>query len=126
MPIIKHEKRQKDGETFTPTISLIVPLFNKEEEVASCIEKIFNYASKYGGFVEIFLVDNGSQDQTYEMAYAAIEINKKKFPRLRTKLIRLTERLEISEIIELCSRYALGQKMALVKCKKKRMKAEVL
>ena len=60
------------------------------------------------------------------MAYAAIEINKKKFPRLRVKLIRLTERLELSEIIELCSRYALGQKMALVKCEKKKMKAEVL
>ena len=126
MPILKHEKRQRSGETFDPTVSFIVPLFNKEEEVVSCMEKLFSYASGYGGFVEIFLVDNGSQDQTYEIAYAAIEVNKRRFPRLRVKLIRLTTRLELSEIIELCSRFALGQKMAIVKCEKGRIKAEVL
>ena len=117
---------KKSGETFDPTVSFIVPLFNKEEEVVSCIEKLFSYASGYGGFVEIFLIDNGSQDQTYEIAYAAIEVNKRRFPRLRVKLIRLTTRLELSEIVELCSRSALGQKMAIVRCEKGRMKAEVL
>ena len=45
-----------------------------------------------------------AKDQTYEIAYAAMEVNKRKFPRLRAKLIRLTEKLGISEIIELCSR----------------------
>jgi len=126
MQILKHEKHPKSGETFDPTVSFIVPLSNKEEEVVSCIEKLFNYASGYGGFVEIFLIDNGSQDQTYEIAYAAIEVNKRRFPRLKAKLIRLTTRLELSEIIELCSRFALGQKMAIVRCEKGRMKAEVL
>jgi len=90
------------------------------------IANIVNYASRYYGFVEIFLVDNGSQDQIYEIAYAAIEVNKRKFPRLRAKLIRLTEKLGISEIIELCSRYALGQKRVVVKCEKGKISAEVL
>jgi len=126
MPIFKLERRQRGMETFAPTVSFIVPLFNEEQTVAECVEKLFNYASRHDGFVEIFLVDNGSQDQTYEIAYAAIEVNKRKFPRLRAKLIRLTEKLGVSEIIELCSRYALGQKMIVVKCEKGKISAEVL
>jgi len=127
MPQLKHKKHQRSERTFHPTISFIVPLFNMEAETARCIEKLFDYAAKYEGFVEIFIVYNGSQDNTYELAYAAVELHKRrKFPKVRTKLIRLTARLQISEITELCSKFALGQKIAVVKCEKTRIEAKTV
>ena len=117
----------KRGErNFSPTISFIVPVFNKQDEITKCIRKIFNHASNYSGFVEMFIIDNGSQDNTYEIAYAAIETYKRKFPRIRTKLIRLSKRLEIHEILEICLKSILGQKIVIVKCERAKVKAEVL
>jgi len=119
-----HIKRRV--EAFFPTISFIVPVFNKEDEIAKCIEKLFNYASKYPGFVEIFIIDNGSQDNTYEIAYATMEMRKRIFPRVRTKLTRLSQKIEIQEILKICLKTVLGQKMVIVKCEKSGIKAELL
>ena len=61
MPMFKLERRRRGMKTFAPTVSFIVPLSNKEQTMANCAEKLFNYASRHDEFVEIFLVDNGSQ-----------------------------------------------------------------
>jgi len=113
-------------EAFFPTISFIVPVFNKEDEIVKCIERLFNYASNYPGFVEIFVIDNGSQDNTYEVAYATMEMRKRTFPRVRTKLIRLSQKLENQEILKICLKATLGQKRVIVKCKKSGITAEML
>jgi len=113
-------------EVFFPTISFIVPVFNKEDEIVKCIERLFNYASNYPGFVEIFVIDNGSKDNTYEVAYATMEMRKRTFPRVRTKLIRLSQKLEIQEILKICLKAALGQKRVIVKCEKSGITAEML
>lgn len=45
-------------------ISLVIPAYNEEDYIGSCIE----YAQKYDGFKEIVVVDNASTDRTAEVA----------------------------------------------------------
>ncbi len=122
----KTKKSDTKGKPFSPTISFIVPVFNKEDEIVKCIERLFNYASNYPGFVEIFVIDNGSQDNTYEVAYATMEMRKRTSPRVRIKLIRLSQKLENQEILKICLKAALGQKRVIVKCEKSGITAEIL
>lgn len=61
------------------TLSLIVPCFNEEENVAPLIEAVFKVISSDPRFIELILVDDGSLDRTAEIVrgMAAYE------PRLR-------------------------------------------
>jgi len=51
-------------DTATPLVSIIVPAYNEEKVIGSCIESI--QSSDYPNF-EIILVDDGSTDQTLEV-----------------------------------------------------------
>ncbi|MBL1273789.1 MAG: glycosyltransferase [Oceanospirillales bacterium] len=50
--------------------SIVVPAYNEEEHIGSCLQSIFN--SDYDSTqYEVIIVDNGSQDKTYEIAISS-------------------------------------------------------
>jgi len=48
-------------------LSIIVPLFNEEENVVPLIESIFRELSADPDFLELILIDDGSQDRTVSL-----------------------------------------------------------
>ncbi|SOB75158.1 Glycosyltransferase involved in cell wall bisynthesis [Marinobacter sp. LV10R510-11A] len=56
-----------EAESASPYFSIVIPAYNEEDHIGSCLQSIFtlNYDSaKY----EVIVVDNGSQDRSYEIA----------------------------------------------------------
>ncbi len=49
------------------TVSVIIPSYNEEQNIKNCIESVLNCEYPSGGF-EIILVDNGSTDNTVDIA----------------------------------------------------------
>lgn len=62
-----------------PTLSIVIPLFNEEENVPLLVPAILAVLGHDPAFLELVLVDDGSQDQTVQIAqqYCAAD------PRLR-------------------------------------------
>ena len=52
----------------TFALSVIVPLFNEEENVGPMYEAIRNAVATIDGRIEIVFVDDGSRDRTFEIA----------------------------------------------------------
>lgn len=52
----------------SPYFSIVIPAYNEEEHIASCLQAIFD--SDYDSTeYEVIVVDNGSMDRTYEIAH---------------------------------------------------------
>jgi cellulose synthase/poly-beta-1,6-N-acetylglucosamine synthase-like glycosyltransferase len=58
-------KRKKFKLTSSPRISVIVPAYNEEKTIKSCIQSLLSLS--YDNF-EVIVVDDGSLDQTYKLA----------------------------------------------------------
>lgn len=56
-----------------PTFSIVVPLFNEEENIRPLVEKISAAVGSHPQFLEIVLVDDGSRDRTATLAAKLIE-----------------------------------------------------
>lgn len=55
-----------DGSQTSHSLSIIIPLYNEEENVEPLIAAIFNVLSASRNFLELVLVDDGSRDRTAE------------------------------------------------------------
>src|SRR5262245_2098837 len=53
---------------YRPSLSIIVPLFNEEENISPLVEAIFEVLVADPYFLELVLIDDGSQDRTAEIA----------------------------------------------------------
>jgi cellulose synthase/poly-beta-1,6-N-acetylglucosamine synthase-like glycosyltransferase/peptidoglycan/xylan/chitin deacetylase (PgdA/CDA1 family)/spore germination protein YaaH len=64
---IRSRKREHEhfGEKYQPTVSVVVPAYNEEKVICRTIESLL--ASDYPNF-EIIVVDDGSNDRTYDLA----------------------------------------------------------
>ncbi|MBL8208120.1 MAG: glycosyltransferase family 2 protein [Blastocatellia bacterium] len=51
-----------------PSLSIIIPLFNEEESLPITVTAIFNELGNDPDFLELVLVDDGSQDKTEQLA----------------------------------------------------------
>jgi glycosyltransferase involved in cell wall biosynthesis len=51
-----------------PSISIIIPLYNEEENLYPLVESVFKVLSADVDFLELLLVDDGSYDRTEKMA----------------------------------------------------------
>lgn len=51
----------------TPTLSIIIPLFNEEESLDLCYQSLWNTFQSYGDKVEFIFIDDGSSDNTPEL-----------------------------------------------------------
>jgi cellulose synthase/poly-beta-1,6-N-acetylglucosamine synthase-like glycosyltransferase/peptidoglycan/xylan/chitin deacetylase (PgdA/CDA1 family) len=51
-----------DDPSFTPPVSIVVPAFNEAVGIARCVRSLAS--SRYGGDLEVVVVDDGSSDET--------------------------------------------------------------
>ena len=97
-----------------PMVSFIVPAYNQEKNVSRCITSLFNCAEKYRGTCEIIIVDDGSSDYTYEIAWSAIKLGRRRRPQVRGKVVRHSANLGKIEALRTGINKALGSIIAIV------------
>ncbi|MCK5628905.1 glycosyltransferase family 2 protein, partial [Candidatus Bathyarchaeota archaeon] len=109
-------RKEKAGSkcSFYPSVSLVVPAYNQEANIARCITSLFKCAQKYDGPCEILIVDDGSEDYTYEASWSAIELNRRENPRTHSKVIRHSVNLGKIECLRTGTNRALGRLVAIV------------
>ena len=63
---VRHSRRGNDQDPFTPPVSIVVPAYNEAIGIARCVRSLA--ASRYPGPFEVVVVDDGSTDDTGELA----------------------------------------------------------
>jgi len=99
---------------FKPPVSIIVPAYNSEKLIPTCLTSLFQNASKYMGFCEIIVVDDGSSDYTYEMAWATIQKCRRKWPQIHGKVVRHTAKLGRNQALKTGVNKSFGTLIAIV------------
>ena len=107
-------RKTKPKPLYYPMVSLIVPAYNEEKNVARCVKSLFECTEKYRGLCEIIVVDDGSTDYTYEAAWAAIKLHRQNHPQMRCKVVRHCANLGKTEAIKTGMNKALGSLIAVV------------
>lgn len=97
-----------------PMISFIVPAYNEERVIQRCVSSLFRCCVHYAGPCEIIVIDDGSNDQTYQKAWAAIQSNKEKGFNIPAKVIRHTANLGKAEALRTGINRAMGEIIATV------------
>ena len=90
---LSRKKQFNVKQSFYPMVSFIVPAFNQDKNILGCINRLFKSAAKYQGSAEIIVIDDGSSDFTYEIAWSAINKNHLIYPRILGKVIRHSSNL---------------------------------
>ncbi len=70
-----------------PTLSIIIPAYEEQERLGDSVRKILAYIGDEKLDAELIIVDDGSKDQTTEIAETACA----EFPAISTKVIRYEE-----------------------------------
>jgi len=113
--IVRRKKnRVKPRAGFCPMISFIVPCFNEGKRIGRCVLSLFECASRYDGLCEIIVVDDGSTDLTYEIAWGAVEVGRRRYPRARGKVVRHSANLGKTEAVRTGVNKAFGSLIAVV------------
>ena len=108
------ERKKTEQEKRYPSISFIIPAYNEEKAIHRCISSVFKSVSNYLGPSEIIVVDDGSNDYTYEIAWASVEINRRKNPNIRARVVRHSANLGKIEAIKTGVNRALGELVAVI------------
>ena len=112
-PILMQEIKAYETRAF-PMISFIVSAFNQETTISHSIRSLLKCASDYRGASEIILVDDGSTDDTYESAWAALDSMRKEIPSIRAQAVKHMTHLGKTEAAKTGSNKAMGEYLALV------------
>jgi cellulose synthase/poly-beta-1,6-N-acetylglucosamine synthase-like glycosyltransferase len=112
--VFARKRRVKPKHTFYPMVSFVVPAYNQENNVARCITSLFKCAEKYDGNCEVIVVDDGSSDYTYEVAWSAVQLGRRVNPRVRGKVVRHSANLGKIEALRTGVNPALGGLVAIV------------
>ena len=107
-------KPSKPKRPYYPMVSFVVPAYNEEKNVSHCITSLFKCTEKYAGLCEIIVVDDGSKDYTYEIVSATLELNRRRYPKVRGKVVRHSANLGKIEAIRTGVSKALGNLIAIV------------
>lgn len=111
---ISRKKQLKERHSFYPMVSFIIPAFNQEKNITTCINSLFRSASNYNGSCEILVIDDGSSDYTYELAWSCIQTNHNSYPKTFGKVIRHSVNLGKIESLKTGINRALGGLIAIV------------
>ncbi|MDW8022767.1 MAG: glycosyltransferase family 2 protein [Nitrososphaerota archaeon] len=110
-----YRRRKHVGDnTRYPSVSFVVPAYNEEKRISRCITSLFANASNYPGFCEIIVIDDGSDDYTYEIAWAAIQKCRRRWPNIRCKVVRHCANLGKAEALRTGVNKAQGELIAMV------------
>jgi cellulose synthase/poly-beta-1,6-N-acetylglucosamine synthase-like glycosyltransferase len=112
--VIARGHRAKPQRVFYPMVSFVVPAYNQEKNVARCVASLFGCAEKYGGNCEVIVIDDGSSDYTYEVAWSAVQLGRRVNPRVRGKVVRHSANLGKIEALRTGVNRALGGLVAIV------------
>lgn len=103
----------KIGQVYS-MVSFVVPTYNEERNIMRCINGLFKCAVKYRGPSEIIIVDNGSTDNTFEVAWATINSKQRELADIRVKVVRHMSHLGQVEAARAGANKAMGEYVALV------------
>ena len=112
--IFARKRHVKPKRAFYPMVSFVVPAYNQEKNVAHCVTSLFRCAEKYEGNCEVIVVDDGSNDFTYEVAWSAAQLGHRANPRVRGKVVRHSANLGKIEALRTGVNSALGGLVAIV------------
>ena len=112
--IFARRQRAETKHEFYPMVSFVVPAYNEENDVVTCVSSLFKCAENYQGNCEIIVVDDGSTDYTYEVACSAANVLHIQHPRVPCKVSRHMVNLGKTEALKTGINKALGQVIAVV------------
>ena len=104
----------KPKDVFYPMVSFVVPCFNEGKRVGRCVLSLFECASRYAGLCEIIVVDDGSSDLTYEIAWGAVEVGSRRYPNVHGKVVRHSVNLGKVEAVRSGVNKSFGSLIAVV------------
>jgi uncharacterized membrane protein len=90
-------------------VSFVVPARNEESTISQRIARAYERAADHVGPSEIIVVDDGSVDGTYEAAWSAIASNRKKWPNIPAKVVKLSSTLGKEEAVRFGRNKATGE-----------------
>jgi glycosyltransferase involved in cell wall biosynthesis len=96
-----------------PTLSVILPVQNKQSLIIEQINNCFKFSELYPGFCEIIIVTDDFEDRRVYLLWLAMKLNKISHPHVRTKIIRYTSKLGVKELIETGLKHATGEKIVV-------------
>jgi cellulose synthase/poly-beta-1,6-N-acetylglucosamine synthase-like glycosyltransferase len=99
---------------FYPMVSFVVPAYNEEKKITRCVTSLFQCAENYQGNCEIIIIDDGSTDYTYEVAFATAKTLHSQHPRVTCKVSRHMMNIGKTEALKTGVNKALGQVIAVV------------
>ncbi len=108
------KKKLPIKKVYPPLVSFIIPAYNEEKEIPRCVASLLKSASLYPGPCEVIVVDDGSDDHTYEVAWATIEINRGRWPSVYCKVVRHSANLGKAEAVRTGVNKAMGSVIAVV------------
>lgn len=112
--IFARKQHAESKRMFYPMVSFVVPAYNQEKNVARCITSLFKCAEKYDGNCEIIVIDDGSTDYTYEVAWSALQLERRTNPRVRGKVVRHSANLGKIEALRTGVNRTLGGLVSIV------------
>jgi len=110
----RRKKNSKPKAKFYPMVSFVVPCFNEGKRVGRCVLSLFECAARYAGLSEIIVVDDGSSDLTYEVAWGAVEVGRRRHPNVRGKVVRHSANLGKVEAVKTGVNKTFGSLIAVV------------
>jgi cellulose synthase/poly-beta-1,6-N-acetylglucosamine synthase-like glycosyltransferase len=111
--IWKQHPVPKIGRSY-PMVSFVVPAYNEERNIMRCLNSLFECAVTFRGSSEIIIVDDGSTDNTYEVAWATINSKRRELAHIRAKVVRHTANLGKAEALRTGVNKAMGEYIAIV------------
>jgi hypothetical protein len=90
-------------------VSFVVPARNEGSTISQRIASVYERAVNHVGPSEIIVVDDGSVDDTYEAAWSAIDSNRRKWPHIPAKVVKLSSPIGKEEAIRLGRSKATGE-----------------